>query len=219
MRIEETATVRQATMKDAIVGISGLIENAMTALITSEGHSRIAKTANCLEAMLWGLFNKAIDQKLRFVKFENRLLLGIENVAPSTGHVAKLTEAVLDNQDFIAPVPQTVEKETEKALEIESRQEDQRCKLAVAEISIGARSTSSNDRPTPKISDRWTIEKVYSEMSGKAVLELLAWKEVMASSKSTWYTSKSESEIDVPGLKVIELGKDYYTTTVNYLNY
>lgn len=77
--------------------------------------------------MLQGLVNKAFDVKLRSVKFENRLLRDTEGVTSSPRPIKRMVEAMLDKQDFIAPAATIVKKETERAVDVESRRED-RCR-------------------------------------------------------------------------------------------
>lgn len=70
--------------------------------------------------MLQGLLNKTPDEKLNFAGFENRLLRKIEEATPSRRKVKKMTEAMLDNQDFIAPVATIVKEETKKRVDVKS---------------------------------------------------------------------------------------------------
>lgn len=44
-----------------MAGIAGFVEDAVAALVTQEGHNRISRTDNRLEALLQGVVNKAID--------------------------------------------------------------------------------------------------------------------------------------------------------------
>lgn len=60
----------QAALTFDIVDILGSIDNAFTVLVASKGKNEITGTNNWLAVMLQGLFNKAIDEKLRSVEFE-----------------------------------------------------------------------------------------------------------------------------------------------------
>lgn len=104
MRVEKTVTVYQATLRDAIAGIHGLIKNAVTDMVTTEGHNVVKWTGNRLQAMLQRLSNKTLDEKLISVEFECRLLQKIDEATTSHRPMTKMTEAVLDNHNFIASV-------------------------------------------------------------------------------------------------------------------
>lgn len=63
MRAEHKVTVGQVALMDTIAGIPTLIYNAVTALISTEGHNGITWTDNRLQAMLPGLVNKTIEKR------------------------------------------------------------------------------------------------------------------------------------------------------------
>lgn len=44
MHTEETENVSQGILREAIAGISGLVEDKVTMLITQEGHNKISRT-------------------------------------------------------------------------------------------------------------------------------------------------------------------------------
>lgn len=131
----------------------------------SEGQNRIARTENRLENMLQGLVNKTIDEKFNSVEFENGLLPKIEDVTSSQRPETRMTEAMLDKQDFIAPVIKVFMKETEKALDVESKREDQRSRFVEAAYSTAAAPASSSGRPPTEIFDKKTNKKEYPKMS------------------------------------------------------
>lgn len=93
-------------------------------MVTRKGHSRISRTDNRLEALISGLVDETIDEKLRFVDFENRPLRRIAHVTSSLRHVKQMTEAMLDNQAFITAVVIIVRKEVKKVVDVESKRED-----------------------------------------------------------------------------------------------
>lgn len=113
-------------MRDAIAGIHSLIEDAVTAIATTKGQNGVRRTDNWLQAMLKSLVNKTLDEKLYFVNFENCLLRRIEEVIASCLQVKKMTEEVLHNQNFIAPVAAIVREETKKSMDVELEREDRR---------------------------------------------------------------------------------------------
>lgn len=104
MRAEWTTIVVQATLRDAITGIPGLSEDDVTAFVILEVQNRAKRADNKVQAMLQGLLNKEIDEKLKSVTFEDYLLRKIEEETVSRQQVKKLTEAMLHNRAFITPV-------------------------------------------------------------------------------------------------------------------
>lgn len=66
------------------------------------------------------------------------------------------------------------------------------------------------------ISDKRTNEKAYSEVSEEQALELPTLNELTADSTSKRYTLKTERELNVPGLMLIELNNDRFATAVKY---
>lgn len=88
-----------------------------------------ARTDSSVEATLQGLVNKVIDEKRGSVEFEKCLLLKFKDVTSSLGHVTKMTEKMLGNEGFIAPVLTIVRKETEKAVDVKSKGVDRRRKF------------------------------------------------------------------------------------------
>lgn len=107
-------TMSQAALKDAIAGIAGLIENALTASRIHQSQYRITKTTSLLEVMLQDLFHKMIDEKLNSVYIENRRVLKIEDVTSSSRHTTKMTEDMLNNKAFLALVAKSFKKKTKK---------------------------------------------------------------------------------------------------------
>lgn len=130
----------QANLTDAIPGIPGLIESAVTALIIPEGHNGIVTTNNRIEVMLQGLVNKAIDKKVRSIELENYLACKVENLTSWPRYGTKTTEKMLDNQDFIAPLAAVVKKETKKGVDVEAKREDRRWKAIEVVYSTSWRS-------------------------------------------------------------------------------
>lgn len=92
----------------------------------------------------------------------------------SPWHVTRVTETMLDNQNPIAPVAKIVDKETEKAEEVDSKRVDRCRKFVVAAYTIGAPSASSGGRPSTNISDDRTNKTAHSEMSEEQAPELLS---------------------------------------------
>lgn len=71
----------------------------------------------------------------------------------------KITEAMLDNQDLAAPVATVLEKETEKAVDVELKRTCLRHKFVKAGYSTSILSASSSDRPPTDISDEATKKR------------------------------------------------------------
>lgn len=56
-----------------------------------------------------------------------------------------MAEAMLDNQDFSAPVAAIMKKKTEKNVYVDLKREDRRCKLFMHVYCRGVRSASSTN--------------------------------------------------------------------------
>lgn len=119
MRTERTKKVSQATSRYAIAGISRLVADTTTTFVTQESHNGISRAHIGREAIIQGIVNKAVDDKVRSVEFKNLLIRIIEDVPSSPHHVMKMTGAMLENQNFVASLATIVKKETEKAGDIE----------------------------------------------------------------------------------------------------
>lgn len=74
MRAVRAVLASQAALSDVIVAISGLIEGAVTALVTPKVHNRTRRAEKRLLAFLQGLMNTTLDEKLYSVEFEEHLL-------------------------------------------------------------------------------------------------------------------------------------------------
>lgn len=83
----------------------------------------ILTTDDGLEARLQGLVNKAMEDDLGPVEFENGLFRGVGEVTSSPQYSMRIREDLLYNQDFIALVETIVKHETEKAVEVHSKRE------------------------------------------------------------------------------------------------
>lgn len=77
--------------------------------------------------MLKGLVNNMLGEELNSVRFKDRLLRKIEEVTSSCRQAKKMTEAMLDDQGFVAPLATNVKRETRKAGDAGSEGED-RCR-------------------------------------------------------------------------------------------
>lgn len=94
---KKVAPVGHATLRDTIIGITGLIEDAKTASVTIEDRSGLARTENRLKAMPQDLKDAAVEEILDFVKLENSLICKIESVASSPRHQTRMAEITLDS--------------------------------------------------------------------------------------------------------------------------
>lgn len=68
-----------------------------------------------------GCLKKGDGRKVKVGQIESRLIHGLEVVASSPWLVKKMTEAIFDNQCFIAPLATNVKNETKKAGDVESK--------------------------------------------------------------------------------------------------
>lgn len=64
MRAETAVIDYQATLRDTNPGISLLIEDALTALVTPEGHKGVKRADIRVKAMLQGLVEETLDERL-----------------------------------------------------------------------------------------------------------------------------------------------------------
>lgn len=81
---EETVAVSQPTFCEAIVSISGLVEDKVTTLTTLQSHNGFTKMDSWLNAMVQGLLRNAIDKNLNYVGLRSRLIRKIEQVMTSS---------------------------------------------------------------------------------------------------------------------------------------
>lgn len=95
MIVDRTLSVSQKSLKDAITGIPGLMEDDETALVNREGHSKIKRTDNRVQYILQGVVNIPIGEKLNSAEFENRHLRKIEDATLYPRNATKMTEAML----------------------------------------------------------------------------------------------------------------------------
>lgn len=80
--------------------------------------------------------------------------------------------AMLDNQDLTTPFETIVVKETEKAVEIESKGKDWRRKFVETASSTGARLPSSWDESPADIFVKPTDKEAYFKVLGNRALKL-----------------------------------------------
>lgn len=112
------------------------------------------KRANIqLQAFPPGLVNKTLHEKQNSVHSEDFLLWKIEEATPSCWQVKKMTEAMLDDQEFIAPVAKIAKKETKEDVNAGTERKDWHRKFLEVAYSPGVRSASSSGRPSRHISD------------------------------------------------------------------
>lgn len=62
MCAERTVTVSQEALRHIIAGTTGLLENAVTALVTIKGYNRITRTDDQLQATMQALIDKTIKK-------------------------------------------------------------------------------------------------------------------------------------------------------------
>lgn len=101
-------------------GISGLVEDAVTAFVTTEGRNEISRAAEGLEAIPQGLLNKLTDEKWRPFEFENRLFSIIRDVKLLPWRLKRMMDAMLDSLDFIAQLAPIVKNQSKEAVDVKS---------------------------------------------------------------------------------------------------
>lgn len=74
MHAERTVNLNETTLRDATANISGLIESAVTALVTLGDPNRITRPDNRQKCILQGFVNKKIDEELNSIRFKSPLL-------------------------------------------------------------------------------------------------------------------------------------------------
>lgn len=94
---ERTVRVSQAASSNNICPIHNLIQDSFTTLVIAGGQNLIQSTENEPEAMLQGLVNKGIDDKLKYLKLESHLIRWNEKVRPSPQQVEGITKELLNN--------------------------------------------------------------------------------------------------------------------------
>lgn len=124
MHTERAVAVSQAILQDSIAGIPVSIKDAVTGLVTPKSQNRVKTTDDLLQAMLQGLFNNTLEEKLNFIQFEGDVLRKTEEATLSRQHVTNMTKAMLENQNFIALIATITRNETKKAVDIESERKD-----------------------------------------------------------------------------------------------
>lgn len=181
-------TMHRETLSGAIAGILGLTKGIMTDFITPEGHRNISKTENQQHSMLRTVKNNLTDRKWNPIGFENRFSHKIMDIALPPRYVKRMTKVWWDDQNFVAPVVAISRKETEKAMDVESKREDGCQKIMDAAFSINARSALLTDGPPTNISDEKRNEKRYVEISEERAPEPSPCNELMAGRESIWCT-------------------------------
>lgn len=153
-------------------GTTLLIIIAVSVLVIPDGPNKIKGRDHRLEAMVQNLFNKAIDETLGSVKFDISLLRKNWDVTSSPRNGTSMTEAMLVTKHFIALVATIVKKEAKKAVDFESKREEQRRTLFEVAFCTVAQSAASTYLPQTDIPDESTNKKTYSEASEEPALEL-----------------------------------------------
>lgn len=101
---------------DVILVIPQLIEEAVTGLVTPEGHDGVNRADIRLYTTSQGLVNKTLNKELNTVEFGDHLHRSIEEATPSHCQVEKVTYAMLEDADFIAPGERITMKESKRAV-------------------------------------------------------------------------------------------------------
>lgn len=101
-----------------------------------------------------------------------------------------MTQAELENKDFIPLVAAIVKMETKKDINARSERDKLHKKLVQVVYNTGARSTLSSDRPLTVISDGSTNIKAYSKLSEEEAPDLLPWNDVKPGNKLKRYKLK-----------------------------
>lgn len=118
----------------------------MIALVTRKGPNVISRTDNLLEALLQGAFDMTVEEKLRLFAIKKPLLRTIEHITSLLRHLVRMTEAILNDHDFIVPVATIVNNVTEKAVEVKAQREVRRSKFVEAVYTTDPWTASSSYR-------------------------------------------------------------------------
>lgn len=177
------------------------------------------RTDSPLQAMLQGLMNVTLDVRTKIRRVRRLLLRKMKKATILRLLGRNMTEAVLRNQDFIAPVGELVKKETQKPADIELGWGDRRRKFLIVTYSTNSRSASSSNRHSTEISDKRTKKKVYYEMWEKQVPESPPWNNVTAGKSLRRCTMKQEWKLIIPGVRGTEPVNDRFPAAVGYQNY
>lgn len=126
---------------------------------------------------------------------------------------------MLHNQDFPALMETVLKEETEKAVDVKWKREENA--KSSSKSSVVRRKVVITVQPTPTyISDERTNKKVYSETLEKPTPQLAWWNGLTTvGSKLRSNTPKAVKELDFSGLKVIRPVNDRLTTAIDYQNY
>lgn len=102
-----------------------MVEDAVAGMVLLKGYDGTRRPNSRLEAMPHDVVEKVGDNKWRSVKFENRFLRAIGVIISLPCHMARIMDARLDNQCFIARVAKIMKKGTKKILYVELKREEQ----------------------------------------------------------------------------------------------
>lgn len=132
--------------------------------------------------------------------------------------MSRMVHAILNTKFLTAPVAIIVKQDSEEAVSVKKKREDLFQGFLKPVYSTVARSAISSKQPSTDISRERKTEKTCSKRSERPVTEILPWNEVMARSKSTRYSAKSERVLDLTSLKVIEAINIRFAAAVKYQN-
>lgn len=114
MRAEETVSMSHATLGTAITGIAGLIEDPVTALITTKGHSGLIQNGQSTTVRVARTCEQDARRKLNCKEIKARLFRKIKEVITSGRKAKEMMKAMLESQDFVAPVATIFKKKKQK---------------------------------------------------------------------------------------------------------
>lgn len=115
-QMEVSETVKAANVRDAILGIPYLTEDALVAIMTrcpdvgrTYGDSRMAM-------MMQAMIDKAVSVKFESVYFEIRLRQTIDGIVSMLQYTVNVTKALLETDEFLKSVADAVKTEDDRVI-------------------------------------------------------------------------------------------------------
>lgn len=144
MYTEMTVTVSQATLRNAITDIPGLIEGFVTALVTPKA-TRNGKDGQPTVSNASNHRQQGDPRKTSIRRTQKAPLHKVEDATSSQRHTTKITEVMLDNEDSSAVVGTITRSEDGNTMKVASKRKIRRQLFVEGTYSTGTRSTSSSD--------------------------------------------------------------------------
>lgn len=203
-------------MSNAFAGIPDLIENTATRLVSPEDHDGVKTADDQLQDMLQAFVNKTLNERLNSIEFGDRFLRKIEEAKTSPPHVKTMTRGTLNIHNIIALVAMIVEKEANRAVDVKSERVTRRQELVDDAQSTDILSVPSSDGPHTYVWDESTDKKAYCNILEEQAPGLPPCNDVTAGSKLMRCEVRPDTELDLPGLKVVEPINGCFAVAVDF---